>query len=126
MLGGQPHLLCGWKKARLAWEFPGGKLDGNETVAECAARETFEECGLFVHVDFVGYYEHADKVCMVFMGEPYGGAVCVREPSIHESWQWFPYSGLPMPMVDYAEKALELVANVRSCNFTIGRLALPS
>ncbi len=32
-----------------AWGLPGGKLDGNETVQECGARELYEETRLVSH-----------------------------------------------------------------------------
>jgi 8-oxo-dGTP pyrophosphatase MutT (NUDIX family) len=37
----------------IEWEGPGGALQGDESPAECAVRETAEECGLSVRVDRV-------------------------------------------------------------------------
>ena len=31
------------------WSWPGGHLEGNESVLQCAAREVFEECGVTMH-----------------------------------------------------------------------------
>jgi 8-oxo-dGTP pyrophosphatase MutT (NUDIX family) len=39
------------RDGRIEWEGPGGALDGNESPADCAIRETSEECGLIVRVD---------------------------------------------------------------------------
>lgn len=36
------------------WAFPGGRLEGEETTAEAAVRETLEECGLDVDVSALG------------------------------------------------------------------------
>lgn len=33
------------------WEFPGGKIEGNETVEECIKREILEEIGIEIAVD---------------------------------------------------------------------------
>lgn len=42
------------------WEFPGGKREGNETLAECLAREIREELGIEIEVgDLLTVVEHA-------------------------------------------------------------------
>ena len=33
------------------WEFPGGKIEGNETVQECIKREILEEIGIDIAID---------------------------------------------------------------------------
>ena len=33
------------------WEFPGGKIEGNETVQECIKREVLEEIGIEIAMD---------------------------------------------------------------------------
>jgi mutator protein MutT len=60
------------------WEFPGGKVEANETPAACAVRECKEETGLDVRVvgaypEVVQQYDH-DKVRLHFLAcEPIGG-----------------------------------------------------
>jgi 8-oxo-dGTP pyrophosphatase MutT (NUDIX family) len=59
------------RAGRVEWEGPGGALDGNESPAECAVRETAEECGLIVRVDRLirvsEYWEHGEFVGIGFL-----------------------------------------------------------
>jgi len=62
------------------WEFPGGKLAANETPAQAAIRELFEECAVeatLLHVLDPVTYEYADRavrltpvICAWTSGEP--------------------------------------------------------
>jgi ADP-ribose pyrophosphatase YjhB (NUDIX family) len=64
-----------------AWTFPGGFMEIDETVAECAAREALEEVGVPVRIqDLVGVYSRPTPhgpgiVSIVFRGRVTGGRV---------------------------------------------------
>jgi len=47
------------------WEFPGGKIEGDETPAECAARELHEEMHIFIEAGDViadTVHDYGEKV----------------------------------------------------------------
>jgi len=67
------------------WEFPGGKIQSNETPAEAAARECFEETGVAVQVGreypIVEHdYAHDRVVLYFFHCTPVDRAQPPREP----------------------------------------------
>lgn len=65
---------------RKGWEFPGGKKEENESLLQCAIRETFEETGAILsELKPIGYYrivkdKHAFKTLV------YKGNVAIFEP----------------------------------------------
>jgi ADP-ribose pyrophosphatase YjhB (NUDIX family)/MOSC domain-containing protein YiiM len=112
-------VLFGLRRGALgpgSWSFPGGHLDGDESVEACALRELHEEAGveatnprlvaeteddfpqglryrtLFVQVDWAG-------------GEP-----TVREPDKCRRWGWFAWNEPPQPL-------FLPVASLRACAF---------
>lgn len=49
--GGRLLMLEQERRGEVLWELPGGSLEGGETLADCAVRETREETGLLVRID---------------------------------------------------------------------------
>jgi len=75
-----------------AWTFPGGFMEIDETVEECAAREAEEETGIKVRiVDLVGVYsrpgpEGPGIVSIVYRGRVTGGRVSVGREALEARW----------------------------------------
>lgn len=87
------------------WQFPGGHLENNESVSECARREVQEETGLSVtklrHLGFTDmpFELGQNKYLTLLVSCEYdGGEAEILEPEKCSSWQWFDYQKLPAPL----------------------------
>ena len=87
------------------WSFPGGHLEFNESVADCASREVFEETGLRVKNIRNGPFtndifeaEGKHYVTLFVVSDYDSGDLMVREPEKCEEWGWFDWSKLPQPI----------------------------
>ena len=83
---------------------PGGKLEYNETVAECASRELLEEAGISIEssefrtTKFVDEpYDDGDHWITFFAEAVVSDDVEHRnmEPDKSEGWEWFDVNNLP-------------------------------
>ncbi|SRR5260221_3253380 len=102
-----------------SWNFPGGLLEENETLAAAAARETLEEVGVVVnqsdftliHVlhiranskntqDIIGFY---------FMAHSWQGVPSNKEPHRHSDAQWFDMNALPEHITEHAILAIQSI-----------------
>lgn len=111
------------KRVYAAWEFIGGKLDGGETVIECARREFKEEVGATaVKLDFLTYVDAGDEAsfcCMVFhtkmdnvIGQP-----TIMEPEKHPVMGWVPIDNLPNELTQDCQAVLDagVIDLVKEC-----------
>jgi ADP-ribose pyrophosphatase YjhB (NUDIX family) len=85
---------------RDTWALPGGKQEYDETIIECAIRETKEECNLDI-VDPKIIYASDDIapdrhfVTITTIASNYSGEVKVMEPDKEDEWKWFDINNLP-------------------------------
>jgi ADP-ribose pyrophosphatase YjhB (NUDIX family) len=88
------------------WTFPGGFMEIDETVEECAAREAHEETGLHVRVlDLVGVYSRPGPhpgpgiVSIVFRGTVASGRPAPGREAIE--CRWFAPAEIPWDELAY-------------------------
>lgn len=102
-------VLLGKRKGALGagtWAFPGGHLEWDESVENCAKREVLEETGLTdLHNFSQGPYtrdvflEGSRQYITLFVaahsaqGEPK-----ILEPDRCDDWSWFTWNKLPQPL----------------------------
>ena len=106
------------EKQDVSWQFPGGHLESDETVIQCASREVLEETGLTVkaqrHLGFTNtmFSVGEQQYITLFVSCDYAvGKAQVLEPEKCEVWQWFDYQDLPSPLFQPIEIFLAQLAN---------------
>ncbi len=83
------------------WEFPGGKIDGNEDCAEAIIREMQEEFGITVEVGrhiTDGTFEHKGKTCYLSAYEiilPHDGIEKPFTLTEHTDYKWVDINEIP-------------------------------
>lgn len=91
------EVLLQFKRRYGQWEFPGGKLDGNESAENCACRELSEETGLlWIDGRQLFYVDHrSDFGCVMWECTRYNGEATVKEPDKQSAIGWFDIDKLP-------------------------------
>lgn len=86
------------------WCPPGGHLDFNETVLECAIRETKEESGIEIEnvrfmtfLDTIWKEKDSHTVTMYFTADWKSGEPVPQMGEI-KRWEWFDWNSLPRPL----------------------------
>jgi len=101
------------------WNFPGGLLEENETLASAAAREIFEETNVIVQPsDFtLAHVLHVrtnnnntkDIIGIYFMTQSWQGTPINKEPDKHSNIGWFDSNELPFQTTEHALLAIEIL-----------------
>ncbi len=95
---------------------PGGHLEHLESIADCAAREVREECGIeigpttFLRVLEVTRYAPKHYVDIAVVADWVSGEPARLEPDKIEGWAWYPLDALPAPLFDTLPSALAALA----------------
>lgn len=88
-----------------SWCFPGGHLEFNEELEDCAKREVFEEAGIKIKNVRTGTFtndifekEGKHYVTLFLVSDYDSGDVRIMEPDKFEKWDWFEWNKLPKPL----------------------------
>ena len=96
------------------WCFPGGHLEFNEELEECAKREVMEETGVKIKNIKKGTFtndmfkkEGKHYITLYVISEHDEGEAKVMEPNRCEKWDWFEWGNLPEPLFLPLKNALK-------------------
>ncbi len=87
------------------WGLPGGSLDYNEELEDCAIRETLEECGITIknlrrgpYVNAMHYANEKHFLVVLMIADWAAGEPAVKEPERFSEWRWCDWNKMPKPL----------------------------
>lgn len=94
------------------WTCPGGKQEYNETILECAKRETKEETNLDIDnlkiigsSDDIGIDRHF--ITIHVLAKEINGTIKIMEENKIDEWKWFDLEKLPNNIYSPSKKTIE-------------------
>lgn len=106
------RVVLGLKIKYGKWEFPGGKIEPNESILRGAGRELYEETGLDPEkYEFIDFLDHPKWICFA-----YTGVTDIKprrmEPDKHEEWRHFNFADLQsLIKLDRVTEVTKIVLN---------------
>lgn len=88
------------------YQFPGGHLEYNESIYECASRETMEEAGIeidtirFLCISNIAKYKPKHYINIGVVANWKSGTPQNLEPEKTGEWEWYNLDALPSPLFD--------------------------
>ncbi|MCM3004293.1 NUDIX hydrolase [Priestia koreensis] len=103
------HILLVKRKDYPLWDLPGGMLEENEQLENCATREVEEETGYTITITRkIGEYDQPqyDDVQHIFLGEVHGGQP-IKEGVETSGVGWFSPKNLPIMIIPNRRKQIK-------------------
>jgi 8-oxo-dGTP diphosphatase len=97
------------------WGIPGGKLDGQETLRQAAAREAHEEIGVVIqpehlqllHVSHLRWEPGKELIMFTFMPSEWQSEPYNKEPHLHSNASWLDLNNLPTNIIPNALEVID-------------------